>query len=98
MTMRTVLSSLAAGAIVLALFGSPHSASAHQKQKAAPKAPESDLHILPVQGNIYMLVGAGSNITISTGRDGVFLVDAGTSAMPDKAHATVLQLATALTA
>jgi cyclase len=31
--------------------------------------------VLPVQGNIYMLVGPGGNITIQTGKDGVLLVD-----------------------
>jgi glyoxylase-like metal-dependent hydrolase (beta-lactamase superfamily II) len=33
--------------------------------------------VLPVRGNIYLLQGAGGNITASVGRDGVFLVDAG---------------------
>jgi glyoxylase-like metal-dependent hydrolase (beta-lactamase superfamily II) len=33
------------------------------------------LHLLPVQGNIYMLAGPGGNITIQAGKDGVLLVD-----------------------
>ena len=33
--------------------------------------------MLPVQGNIYMLVGAGGNIAASIGKDGILLVDAG---------------------
>jgi cyclase len=32
-------------------------------------------HILPVQGNIYMMVGAGGNTTLSVGKDGVLIVD-----------------------
>ena len=28
-------------------------------------ASDGDLHILPVRGNIYMLVGAGANVTLS---------------------------------
>ena len=35
----------------------------------------ADLHVLPVQGNTYMMVGPGGNITIQTGKDGVLLVD-----------------------
>jgi len=35
----------------------------------------AELHVLPVQGNTYMLVGPGGNITIQTGKDGVLLVD-----------------------
>jgi glyoxylase-like metal-dependent hydrolase (beta-lactamase superfamily II) len=35
-----------------------------------------EIHVLPVQGNVYMLVGAGGNITVQVGKDGVLLVDA----------------------
>jgi cyclase len=34
-----------------------------------------DVHILPVQGNVYMLVGAGGNVTVQVGNDGVLIVD-----------------------
>ena len=44
---------------------------------------------LPVQGNIDMLVGAGANITVQAGDDGVLLVDAGTAAMSDKVLAAI---------
>ena len=36
---------------------------------------KAELHMLPVQGNTYMLTGPGGNITIQTGKDGVLLVD-----------------------
>lgn len=45
-------------------------------QPAPPNFDTAELHVLPVQGNIYMLVGPGGNITIQTGKDGVLLVDA----------------------
>lgn len=35
-----------------------------------------ELHLIPVQGNVYMLMGAGGNITVQVGSDGVLLVDA----------------------
>ncbi len=68
--------------------------------KPAPTAQPAidEIHILPVQGNIYMLVGAGANITASIGRDGIFLVDAGRKEMSEKVLQTVLQLATSVTA
>src|SRR5690349_22424007 len=34
-----------------------------------------EIHALPAQGNVYMLVGAGGNITVQVGKDGVLLVD-----------------------
>ena len=57
-----------------------------------------DIHVLPVQGNVYMLVGAGGNIAASIGPDGILLVDAGTSQMSAKVLSTVLKLVTAVAA
>ena len=51
-----------------------------------------DVHILPVRKNIYMLVGAGGNITVSVGPDGVLLVDSGLASMTDKVLAAIDQL------
>jgi cyclase len=68
--------------------------------KIAPAAPVADgeIHVLPVQGNVYMLVGAGGNIAASIGPDGILLVDSGRAEMSTKIQSTVLQLATAITA
>lgn len=52
------------------------------------------LHILPVQGNIYMLVGAGCNIAMSVGPDGILLVDSGREEMADRVLKVALDLAT----
>ena len=54
---------------------------------------DGQVHVLPVQGNIYMLVADGTNITASLGADGVMLVNTGSAAMTDKVLATVNQLA-----
>jgi glyoxylase-like metal-dependent hydrolase (beta-lactamase superfamily II) len=53
---------------------------------------DTELHILPVQGNIYMLVGAGGNITLSIGKEGILLVDTGLAPVSDKVLAAVRQL------
>src|SRR5262249_40387799 len=42
------------------------------------------IEIVPVQGNISMLAGAGANITVQVGKDGVLLVDTGSAAMSEK--------------
>ena len=44
-------------------------------------AQSNDIRILPVRGNVFMLVGGGGNIVASVGRDGVLLVDTGNAAM-----------------
>lgn len=41
-----------------------------QRQGAA-----ENLSVWPVQGNVYVLAGAGANITLQIGKDGVLLVD-----------------------
>lgn len=52
-------------------------------------APQGQVHVLHVQGNVYMLVGAGANITVQAGDDGVLLVDTGTSAMSQQVLAAI---------
>jgi glyoxylase-like metal-dependent hydrolase (beta-lactamase superfamily II) len=42
------------------------------------------LELLPVQGNVSMLAGAGGNIAVQAGKDGVLLVDSGTAAMTNQ--------------
>jgi glyoxylase-like metal-dependent hydrolase (beta-lactamase superfamily II) len=48
-----------------------------------------EIHILPVRGNIFMLVGAGANITLSVGSEGVLAVDSGAAGMTDKVVAAI---------
>jgi cyclase len=50
------------------------------------------VRILPVQGNVYMLVGAGSNITVQIGNDGVLVVDAEFAPLSDKILAAIRTL------
>jgi len=59
---------------------------------AVVSAQQADVHVLPLRGNVYVLVGAGANITLSVGKEGVLLVDAGTAQMADKVVAAIAQL------
>ena len=61
-------------------------------------AQQGELGILPLRGNVYLLVGAGANITLSVGKEGVLLVDAGTAQMADKVVDAVNKLAKDVTA
>jgi glyoxylase-like metal-dependent hydrolase (beta-lactamase superfamily II) len=49
--------------------------------------------VLPVQGNIYMLIADGTNITVSVGPEGVLVVNTGSAQMSDKVLAAINQLA-----
>lgn len=48
-----------------------------------------EVHVLPVQGNVYMLVGAGGNMTLQTGKDGVLVVDSMYGALNEKVVAAI---------
>lgn len=55
-------------------------------------AQPAEIHVLPVRGNVYMLVGAGANITVSAGRDGVLMVDSGAAGMADQVLAAIRRI------
>jgi len=68
-------------------------------KRIADQSPrDGEVHVLPVQGNIYMLVADGINITVSAGEDGVLLVNTGSAQMSDKILAALNQLANAVVA
>jgi cyclase len=53
---------------------------------------DAGIHVLKVQGNVYMLVGAGPNITVQVGKNGILLVDTGNSTQTDKIVAAIRTL------
>jgi cyclase len=72
--------------------------STRAQQAGTPTAPSQpnrnsgDVHLELVRGHIYMLSGAGGNITLSIGPDGVLLVDSGLVNMSDKVLAAIHKL------
>jgi cyclase len=51
---------------------------------AIPTVSSGNVQVLPVRGNVHMLVGAGGNITVHAGNDGILLVDSGLESMSGK--------------
>lgn len=76
---------------IVALFGAVAVPSIGRCQGIGSVA-DAPVHVMQVQGNIYMLVGAGANITVQVGDSGVLLVDAGLPAMTDNVLAAVRTL------
>jgi glyoxylase-like metal-dependent hydrolase (beta-lactamase superfamily II) len=58
---------------------------------ASAQAP-GEIETHHVQGNVYMLVGAGANIAVQTGDEGVLVVDTGAPEMRDPVLAAIRQL------
>jgi cyclase len=70
--------------------------SVAQQNRLQPGPDANGIEIVPVRGNIYLLGGAGANITLSAGKDGVFMVDTGNAEMADKVFAAIQRLTTGL--
>jgi cyclase len=51
-----------------------------------------DIEVIPVQPNFYMIAGAGGNIAVQIGPDGVLLVDSGAARMTDRVMAEIRKL------
>ena len=57
-----------------------------------PDFSKLEIETLPVQGNIHMLAGAGANIAVQIGDDGVLIVDTGFEQMSGKVLAAIKKL------
>jgi cyclase len=75
----------ATGLFALALVALGSSSRATAQGAAA----SSRLQVFPVQGNVYMIAGAGGNIAVQVGVDGVVLVDSGSTASTDEVLAAI---------
>lgn len=59
---------------------------------ADPNFDTPNVHVLNVRGNVYMLVGAGCNITVQVGEEYVVVVDTGLPQFSDEVIATIRKL------
>ena len=53
---------------------------------------ENGLEVLHVQGNVYMVAGAGGNVTLLVGEEGVLVVDTGSAAMAEDVLAEIREM------
>lgn len=63
-----------------------------QAPAGQPAPNNSELGTLHVSGNVHLLVGAGGNIAVQTGDDGVLVVDTGLAQNADKVLAAIKKL------
>jgi glyoxylase-like metal-dependent hydrolase (beta-lactamase superfamily II) len=84
---------LSSGALAGTAFAQQPSAEQRSQQIRQAEMPnDGEVHVLPVQGKVYMLVGAGGNIAVQVGDEGVLVVDTGLAAMSDKVLAAIKKL------
>jgi glyoxylase-like metal-dependent hydrolase (beta-lactamase superfamily II) len=77
----------AATALTIPTPGPPHS-----RRAADPTPTDGEIHVLPVQGNLYMLLGDGGNIAVQIGEQGPIVVNAGAGRISEKVIAAVRKL------
>jgi glyoxylase-like metal-dependent hydrolase (beta-lactamase superfamily II) len=81
---RGVVGGLVAVAIAVTLAGAWSSLAA--------QAPDADLEVVKVRKNFYMIAGAGGNIGVQIGSDGIVLVNAGTAQATDRVLTEIKKL------
>jgi glyoxylase-like metal-dependent hydrolase (beta-lactamase superfamily II) len=62
------------------------------EEQPQPVAP-GEVKAVHVQGNVHMIVGAGANIAVQVGDDGVLVVDTGEAAASEKVLAAIQEIA-----
>ena len=71
----------------------PNANDGFRPQDQPQPVPPGEVRAVHVQGNVHMIVGAGANIAVQVGEDGILVVDTGSAGMTDKVLAAIRQLA-----
>ncbi|HTR36705.1 MAG TPA: hypothetical protein VMH80_12430 [Bryobacteraceae bacterium] len=64
----------------------------HASRAADPSPHDGEIHVLPVQGNLYMLVGDGGNIAVQIGDEAPLVVNTGAGQLAGKVIAAIHKL------
>ena len=94
-TTRLLIGAALAGVVAIGFGSFPPAAQAQQAVKALiaqAQPPVEDLTVVKLRPNFYVIAGAGANISVQVGPDGVLLVDAGSAAASDKVIAAIKRL------
>jgi len=70
----------------------PSNGPEHSSRAVDPDPHDGEIHVWPVQGNIYLLIGDGGNIAVQTGEQGALVVDTGAGKLTDKVIAEIRKL------
>ena len=81
-------------AVVAVLVGWGPRAVARQQTADGRPQTDASLDVVQIRPNFYVIAGAGGNVVVQTGPEGVILVDSGSTAMADKVLAAVRGITT----
>ncbi len=83
---------IVAAAVAVGALSANVAGSAQGSAPPLQPRPESGLRTMAVQGNVHVIIGAGSNITVQVGNLGAILVDTGTAENAEAVLASLRQL------
>ena len=88
---RASVCSLLSIALLLALGAWTEGASAQRPRASASAqpAPASEIEVVQLRENFYVIGGAGGNIVMQTGPEGIILVDSGSTPMANEVLAAI---------
>jgi cyclase len=96
---KIAIAALAALGAAVALLAQEAASAGQAKAQAKAKQGKqgqnlanAELHVLPVQGNVYMITGPGGNVTVQVGKEGVLVVDTMFAETGDKLLAEIRKL------
>lgn len=70
----------------------PSSGPQHSRRVPDPDPHDGEIHVLHVQGKVYMLIGDGGNIAVQVGDEGPLVVDTGAGQLSAKVIAAIRKL------
>ena len=91
---KTLARLVIALALVVAGHAWTHAVDAQQRP-AARTGNAGELETIQIRENVWVIFGAGGNVTVHVGEDGVMLVDSGSEAMAEKTLAAVKSITNA---
>ena len=86
------LAELKSGSLDNRLFPPPVPGKSLPRVDSPQTRPPDDVVVLPVQENVFLLAGAGGNMAVQVGADGVLLVDAGSGKVNEKVISAIRKL------
>ena len=71
----------------------PSASGPPQTSRAVDPDPhDGKIHVWPVQGNVYMLIGDGANIAVQAGEQGALVIDTGQGELAEKVISAIKKL------
>lgn len=91
--MRPAIAAVAI-ACTVAIAGAQRPGPADAGRGGKPAYDDGNVEVVPVQGDVFLVAGSGTNITVQSAPDGLLVVDTSVAEMSDKVLAAIKSIST----